>query len=833
MSALETQHREFLSWIQTVDHLGTVERYGNKFTGVCLFWLNIQADGSLTEAINDWDAAMEKARQVREKWPHIRWLLTIKNDGLPSRITPIVKNEQGEQDRLMQAIHRVLDQHPWIDGIDADLERLPNDQVSGIYQLYERLYQEVKGRSSGHFVHVDLPPMYGPYDTIGPEKWCSYERLKDFCDTAQIMTYGFAWSGSAPGSTSPIEWQKRVMRYAVQAFAPEQVLMGIPAYGHRWEISRYPKSVDKLYRGYSGGFPDFLRWMVGDLSHTDVYRGGAETQAYIPFFSFYEEEDAVHRLFLHVYDYVDAGDEDDTNLHRDAFGDKAYLTAYGKSQQVEFEQTVSEQKISDADLIQGAMVKENTYIAPRKPTTGEKEGYAKWTFSVPKKGTYDIVSQVQFPWFDQQKLTIKIDGTSYTVGDVPQHYPYHRLIHWFKLARLSLTAGNHVLEVFGSGSQVGTVFYGFRVCARFQEAHEAGDATFTLRPRKFVDRDQKEAWPYENQLKATVEAIRRPPDAAIIYYDDFRDWKNKLPGEKYDIQSGSWKVMNDQGDSSPRPYSWVSGTGKVTLSYSQFKDVIATGNIRVEKNGKAGLMFSNLWFCLNMNYAGGRYELYQGNQLLAYQWPNGSLELNQYYRMALKVRGKEVIGSLNNRVVIRHTLSSEVGKGAWGIQGDVPMSCDLLVGADACWYAPQEAIDLVLPDQSVQTLGRIPRKGVTWDEQWGLFYLASGDEYDTRVDPVDGMEKDISMDWDYLHSTAITLTEGDYPVTIRMRDQGVSLSSLYLGDADGFSVAVFPFAETQLKQADIAAYEWKVRGVGLWAVGQEDPQLWQMLVDHV
>lgn len=833
MSTLGTLHREFLTWIRTSEQLSVVDQFGNKFSAVCLFWFDIQADGTLKGAINNLDAAMEQARQIHEKWPHIRWLLTIKNDGLSSRIDPIVKNQQGEQDRLISEIHRILDQYSWVDGLDLDFERLPNDQVERIYQLYQRLYVEVKNRTSNRYVHLDLPPMYGPYDTIGPEKWCSYERLKGLCDTAQIMTYGFAWAGSSPGPTSPIDWQKKVMSYACNAFQPQQVYMGVPAYGYRWEISNYPKNAGRSYRGFGGGFPDFLRWMMGELSHTDSYRGGAETQAYIPFFSFYDQQDAVHQLFLHVYDYVDAGeDEDATDLHNGTFEERPFLTSYAKTQKTTFEGIVSDKNVANVELVQGAMIKESTFITPRKPTTGETEGYAKWTFSIAQAGTYDLVSQVQFPWFDRQKLMIKIDGNPYIIGDVPQHYPYHRVVHWFKMARLTLTAGNHVLEVLGEGSQYGTVFYGFRVCQRFQERHHAGEALFTLRPRKFIDRDQNLAWPYQNKFKLTLETVRRPPQSALIFYDDFRDWQNQLPSDKYTIQSGTWKINKDPNDTNHRPYTWITGSGKFTISYSQFKDVSTEANISLTKNGKAGVVFQDLWFCINTNYLGGRYELYQGSNLLAFQWPNGTLENHTFYRMRLRIRGEEVVGFLNEIPVIRFTLSSQVSAGAWGIQSEVPIMCDLLSGADSYWYYPQEAVDIVLPDKTVQTLGRIPREGVTWDEQWGFFYIASGEEFEKRLDPTDGMEKEISKDWDYLHSSVLPLTEGDYPVTIQMRDQGIWLSRIYLGDADGFSVIVFPFAETVIRQADIAAYEFQARGIGLWSVGQEDPQLWHMLVDH-
>jgi hypothetical protein len=70
------------------------------------------------------------------------------------------------------------------------------------------------------------------------------------------------------------------------------------------------------------------------------------------------------------------------------------------------------------------------------------------------------------------------------------------------------------------------------------------------------------------------------------------------------------------------------------------------------------------------------------------------------------------------------------------------------------------------------------------------------EEYSTRLEPSDGMSKEITNDWDYLHSPVFTLEQpGNY--------------------------------------RDIAAYEFGVRGIGMWTIGQEDPQLWEMLVKHV
>ena len=111
------------------------------------------------------------------------------------------------------------------------------------------------------------------------------------------------------------------------------------------------------------------------------------------------------------------------------------------------------------------------------------------------------------------------------------------------MASLSLSAGAHNLELFGSSSDYGTIFYGFRVAASFTEEFYGGEATFTIHPRNFLDRDRNTAWPHLNQFKLTPETLRRDPENVNLWYDDFKDWAaGSLPSSRYEVISGSWTV---------------------------------------------------------------------------------------------------------------------------------------------------------------------------------------------------------------------------------------------------------------------------------------------------
>lgn len=99
----------------------------------------------------------------------------------------------------------------------------------------------------------------------------------------------------------------------------------------------------------------------------------------------------------------------------------------------------------------------------------------------------------------------------------------------------------------------GVLFYGFRVCSSFNEEPYTGEADFTLSPRKFKDVNGLMAEP-DKGFKLTTEVLRRKPDSALIWYEDFRD-PNPLPSSYWDILSGSWDVWRNPDDPSNRPYS--------------------------------------------------------------------------------------------------------------------------------------------------------------------------------------------------------------------------------------------------------------------------------------
>ena len=55
------------------------------------------------------------------------------------------------------------------------------------------------------------------------------------------------------------------------------------------------------------------------------------------------------------------------------------------------------------------------------------------------------------------------------------------------------------------------------------------------------------------------------------------------------------------------------------------------------------------------------------------------------------------------------------------------------------------------------------------------------------------------------------------------------ISRLFLGDSDGFSILYYQDVDSIIYWMNEAAYRWKLRGVCMWSLGQEDLRLWNWL----
>ncbi|GHU91054.1 hypothetical protein FACS1894202_11860 [Clostridia bacterium] len=334
-------------------------------------------------------------------------------------------------------------------------------------------------------------------------------------------------------------------------------------------------------------------------------------------------------------------------------------------------------------------------------------------------------------------------------------------------------------------------------------------------------------------FKLTAEVLRRKPDSALIWHEDFRD-SPTLQSTYWETLSGNWSIWRSDA-ASTRPYSQLEGSGKLAWKYDDFSDVHLRARLAfpADSSGRTGVFVGNVFCCINIGTQ--RVELYQNNTLLG-SWqgsfsktPDMDIRTSpSIYPLEFRKRGNRVRVYSGNSNVLRFTANIAPTSGYCGIQSNGQIKCELLRLGDAWTYEPYEAFDVTMPDGTVSEFGRIPRDNVTWDNEFQVFMLNSDvEEPATRT-------ADISMEYDFYHSDLLQiLCNADYTAKVATRDINVWISRLFLGDADGFSILYYQDVDSLVYWSNEAAYRWNLRGIAIWSLGQEDLRLWEALPKQI
>lgn len=109
--------------------------------------------------------------------------------------------------------------------------------------------------------------------------------------------------------------------------------------------------------------------------------------------------------------------------------------------------------------------------------------------------------------------------------------------------------------------------------------------------------------------------LRRKPDSALVWYEDFRD-ENPLQESYWQTISGKWKVWRSDEYSPERVHSQLEGYGQLAWQYEGFKDIHIRARLAfpVDGNGRAGVFCGSLFCCLNVSSQA--VELYHGASLI-------------------------------------------------------------------------------------------------------------------------------------------------------------------------------------------------------------------------
>lgn len=245
--------------------------------------------------------------------------------GVPSVFTAL-QNDAGARATLRADLAGVLDARPWLHGVDIDLER-GGSNIAGAERLFGEIADTVHAK--GRKVSAALPALTST-GSIGGEHWVRYRQLGALLDHVSVMSYDFAWAGSAPGPISPWSWITEVYDWVTSQIPPRKLSMGVPAYGRMWRLHDYVENLTTAYRGASTAtYPGARLWLDGTwvIDHpTDP-----DPQPHLGWLAYRDPDDPAPWAWIHVYDAFDAQDNlpgSASGLASATWGGRQYTTRY-------------------------------------------------------------------------------------------------------------------------------------------------------------------------------------------------------------------------------------------------------------------------------------------------------------------------------------------------------------------------------------------------------------------------------------------------------------------------------------------------------------------------
>lgn len=257
------------------------------FTEISPFAYSVKTDGSLADTAGikkgSWKKLITAAEANNVKViPSVMW-----SDR--ENIKRVLSDEMLRTHHVAHVAKVVSDND--FDGIDIDYEN-----KSASTRIYFSLFlKELKAKLGDKMlvctVEARTPPdsLYRviPADL---EYANDYKEINKYCDRVRIMTYDqqtadWKLNGAAGGPYAPlsdIAWVRKVMDLAAKDISKDKLVMGIPTYGHEYEVTVSPTggfSYKKLWAFNPGYVPEITKKYKVTTSRADH---GEMMVSYIP-----------------------------------------------------------------------------------------------------------------------------------------------------------------------------------------------------------------------------------------------------------------------------------------------------------------------------------------------------------------------------------------------------------------------------------------------------------------------------------------------------------------------------------------------------------------------
>jgi spore germination protein YaaH len=234
------------------------KKHINELTTLHPFGFTVKKDGTLHDPMNlkksSWKNLFKLAKEKGVLViPTVTW-------ADKASIHNILSNESKRKKHIKSIVSHV--EKGGFDGVDIDYENKDTETKDSFSTFLIDLNEELGDKMLVCTVEPRTPPEDLYKVVPNPLKRANdYKVIIEVCDRIQIMTYdqqradltlNEARSGLPYIPLSDIDWVEKVMRYTidVEGVPKEKLMMGIPTYGHEWEVTVEPnwfKSYKKLW----------------------------------------------------------------------------------------------------------------------------------------------------------------------------------------------------------------------------------------------------------------------------------------------------------------------------------------------------------------------------------------------------------------------------------------------------------------------------------------------------------------------------------------------------------------------------------------------------------
>lgn len=133
--------------------------------------------------------------------------------------------------RAVNAIKRVVVENGF-QGVNIDFENVPSRDQSYITAFFKELAAAM--HANNLIVTASLPAKTYNDNSSSHGGAFNYREIAPYLDMAMIMTYDEHYTGGPAGPVASYPWVEKVINYTRQYFAPDQIVVGLAAYGYDW-----------------------------------------------------------------------------------------------------------------------------------------------------------------------------------------------------------------------------------------------------------------------------------------------------------------------------------------------------------------------------------------------------------------------------------------------------------------------------------------------------------------------------------------------------------------------------------------------------------------------